>query len=286
MAKLSAGQAIRFAYGFTLSQLGTIIGLIWAPMLAIAVLNFLPYLLGDNRVSADQNAAAAGQAALRGLFFGFAALLLTACVYVAVMRQALGQRTGPAVFYFSIGSAELRVFAGVVLLSLFLGAIGLGTSLAGALAIAGGGAAGGGIAALVLLGGACLMLVLLTRLGFLLVPVATVENRIGFERGWQLTAGNFWRILSVIFVVTLPAAAILLGALAWLIGPELAKLMPLAAHMTPEVLSDRITAIMDKHVAELIGINLILAPFSIGLLMGAAAFAYKQLSARPAGEQY
>jgi len=276
--KLQAGAAIRFAYGFTLSQLGTIIGLIWAPMVAIAVLNFLPYLLGYNQVSPEQNPAAAGAAALQSLLFALAALLLSACVYVAVARQALGQRTGPAVFYFSLGGAEFRVFAAVLLLALIMLAMLLGTSLASGAAVKFGGAAGPALASLAALAGLCLMLVVLTRLGFLMVPIAVMEKKIGFERGWELTAGNFWRIAAVIFVVTLPASIVFLGAFGWLTGPELVKLLPLAGKLSQEVFADRLQTIMDKHIAEIIGINLILAPFSLGLLMGASAYGYKALT--------
>ena len=278
MRKLPVGDAIRFAYGFTLGQLGTIIGLIWAPMVAIAVLNFLPYALGYTHASPDQNPAAAGEAALESLFLALAALLLSACVYVAVARQALGQRTGPAVFYFSLGSAEFRVFAAIVLLSFVMLAMLLGMSLASGAALMFAGPAGPALALLLVLAGLCFMLVVLTRLGFLLVPIAVIENRIGFERGWQLTAGNFWRIASVIFVVTLPGAIVFLGAIGWLMGPELAKIVPLAGALSQEVFADRVQAIMDKHIAEVIGINLIVAPFSLGLLMGAAAYGYKALT--------
>ena len=38
------GQTISDAYGFTFTQLGTIIGLIWFPMVVSTLLNFLPQL--------------------------------------------------------------------------------------------------------------------------------------------------------------------------------------------------------------------------------------------------
>ena len=67
MNKLPIGQTVRFAYGFTLHELGTIIGLIWVPMVALAVVNFLPYALGDTMPSPDINPTAAGAIMLRGI---------------------------------------------------------------------------------------------------------------------------------------------------------------------------------------------------------------------------
>ena len=60
MNKLPVGEATRFAYAFTIRELGTIIGLIWIPMVALAIISFLPYALGDNMPSPDINPTAAG----------------------------------------------------------------------------------------------------------------------------------------------------------------------------------------------------------------------------------
>jgi len=60
MNKIPVGEAVRFAYEFTFRELGTIIGLIWVPMVALAVINFLPYALGDMTPSPDINPTAAG----------------------------------------------------------------------------------------------------------------------------------------------------------------------------------------------------------------------------------
>ncbi len=91
---------IRFAYGFAFGQLGTIIGLIWAPMVVIAGAA-LPALWGwaTRALSPDQNLAAFNAAQLRIVIFGLASLFFYACVCVSVTpagaRPAQGQRDLP-----------------------------------------------------------------------------------------------------------------------------------------------------------------------------------------------
>lgn len=282
MNKLVAGPTIRAAYAFAFGQIGTIIGLTWLPMVLMAVLRFLPYGLGDVDLSPERNPAAAGAAGLRGLLFALAGVLLYAMANVAVTRQALGLRKGPAVVHFALGVAELRVWAATLLLWAILGVLATGCALAmviaaGAAAAAGGQGAGAAVGAIVLLAGAALLLVALIRLSFLYVPVAVAENRVSFERAWTLTAGNFWRIAAVVFAVTLPVFVVVLAAVAVLMGPELVALASVADKLTPEILSERMQEIVTRHVSTMIGINLIAAPFSQGLTLGAAAEGYRVL---------
>lgn len=287
MNKLPIGETIRSAYEFTLGHLGTIIGLIWVPMVAIAVLQFLPYGLGDNTVMPDQNAAAAGAAALRSIAFTLLILLLYACVNVAVMRQALGLRKGPAMVYFTLGWTELRLAGAMLALGLIVTVLMIVLVVA-VIAVSTAGAAlankalTAALAGAVVLAGLCVILVSVVRLAFLIVPVTVVENKISFERGWLLTRGNFWRISAVMFAVTLPIVLITFIALLILMGGELSALFAAAQTMTPEDFLKRYRTIIDSHIPVILGINLIAAPFSLGLTLGAAAFGYKTLSATPA----
>ncbi len=287
MNRLSVGATVRAAYSFALGQLGTIIGLIWAPMVAIAVLRFLPYGIGDNHLSPEQNPQAAGAAALRSLVFMLISFLLYAMINVAVIRQALGLRKGSAIFHFALGRTEFRLWGATLILGAILATLAFGCIVAmigisGAVAAAGGEHAAALAGAAAMLAGACILLVALVRLSFLYVPITVVEERISFERGWLLTRGNFWRIAGVLFVVTLPIFAIVFTVFMVLMGPDLASLAPIADKLAPEVLAERVQAIVDRHIATIIGINLIVAPFSIGLLSGASAYAYRALSV-PAG---
>jgi hypothetical protein len=280
---LSVGPAIRFAFGFAFGQLGTIIGLIWAPMVAIAVLTFLPHALGEGgEALPEQGRAAVSAAMLRNLVFWATDVVLSSCVYVAVTRQALGLRSGPALFHFSVGLAELRVTAATMLLKLIALAMAIVIVLAmvaAALIAGASGIAAVAAAASVGIAGCLGLLYALTQLGFLLVPVTVAEQRISLERVWTLAGGNFWRITSVLFVVTLPPLLILLGAVVALTGRELWALTPILDKLTLEILTERIQTIFEAHIGTIIGLQLIMAPFTLGLFLGAAAHAYKELAA-------
>jgi hypothetical protein len=283
MNKLPVGETVRFAYGFTLRELGTIIGLIWVPMVALAVISFLPYAMGDASPPPDINPAAAGAIVLRGFAFSLVSILLSACVTVPVIRQAMGLRTGPAFIHFALGATELRLWGGYLLLIgitilLMLGLMLAVVAAAVAASVTASKALEAGVVALVILAGICAILYALIRLSFLLAPVVVSENRVSFERGWLLTAGNFWRVAGVLFVVTLPPALLFLGAFGSLIGPEMIALFHQANHMDRQTIADRMNAIMTSHVSIMIGIQLIIAPFSVGLTSAAAAHAYKVLA--------
>lgn len=289
MNKLPVRETIASAYRFTFGELGTIIGLIWLPMVAIAVLEFLPYGLGDANLSPDQDPNALGAAALRGIMFWLVSVLLYACVSVAVTRQALGVRKGTAIAHFNVGRTEFRVWGALLLLVAILLTLILGMVLAvittGAAAQAiGSVVAAGAVVTVVLLAGLCLLLVSMLRLGFLLVPIAVKEEKIGFERGWLLTRGNFWRIATVLFVVTLPTFAVLTVASSMLMGHDLDALARVASRLSVPAVLERYRIIVSSHAATLIGVNLIVAPFTFGLTFGAAAAAYKALTAAPSGD--
>ena len=137
----------------------------------------------------------------------------------------------------------------------------------------------GGVVTVVLVAGLCVLLVSLVRLGFLLVPITVAEEKISFERGWLLTQGNFWRIASVLFIVTLPTLIVLCIASFALMGRELDALGQVAQHLAPQAIMERYRMIVSAHAPELIGINLIVTPFTLGLTLGAAAAGYKALKA-------
>jgi hypothetical protein len=287
MNKLPVGETVRIAYRFTMRELGTIIGLIWIPMVAVAVINFLPYALGDNLQSPDVNAAAASAAALRGIVFWLISVLLSACIYVPVTRQALGLRTGPAFAHIAFGRAEFRLWGAYLIFVVILFVLMLGLILAALVAAFAANATGskplvGAVVSLVVLVGLCGLIYAMTRLVFLLAPVVVVEDKISFERAWSLTAGNFWRIVGVLFLVTLLPAIVFLGAFASLLGPDIVGLyhQAVAEHMNQQAIADRMQAIVDTHISLMLGIQLIIAPFSVGLTCAASAHAYKVLTGK------
>jgi hypothetical protein len=282
--KLPVGEAIRFAYHFTFGQLGTIIGLVWIPLVVIAVLQFLPYGMGDAALSREDNAAAFQSAQLRAILFMFVIMLMYACVFVSVTQQALGLRQGGAIYHFALGRTELRMWGSLLLLGAilfmllaaiglltFVGAVAAGKSVDPALA--------GPVQSAFLFIGACAFIYVAVRLGYLLVPATVVEKKLGFESSWKLSQGNFWRISLAAFVVTLPIAILVFAAQYALMGRELIAIMQPGVSL--ETFPARLELITARHAPELIGVNLIVAPFVYGLFLATAAFAYRTLSAPP-----
>lgn len=285
MNKIPVGETVRFAYEFTFRELGTIIGLIWVPMVALAVINFLPYALGDMTPPPDINPTAAGAIMLRGIGLSLVSVLLSACVNVPVVRQALGLRTGTAFVHIALGRAELRLWGAYLLFIAILMVLLLGFVLAvfgSALAASATGnkAVVGGVVLLAGFAGLCGFLYAITRLGFLLAPVVVAEDKVSFERNWSLTQGNFWRIAGVLFLVTLPTAVVFLSACFYLMGPEVVALLQQAPHMDQQTIANRMNAITTSHISVMLGIQLIIAPFSVGLTCAASSFAHKALTAK------
>ncbi len=206
--KIPVLDTIRYAYAFTFGHLGTIIGLIWLPMVIFAVAGYfvMSYYYGvvPEAVSGG-NPVALGQAGLVVMGWSLVSLMLSAIMYVAVTRQALGLRQGPAVVHFALGAPELRVFAGFIglfaLLLLFL--------LADAVVLAvikglGHSPVMTGVAGAVYLAGLLAIVYAAVRLSFLFIPAGVAEEKIGLAESWQLTRGNFWNIFAVGVAVFLP----------------------------------------------------------------------------------
>ena len=276
MNKLPVWSTIRFAYAFTIGDIGTIIGLIWLPTLLIGVLQFLPYEVGTRLSDASSSTAAA--ASFLNFLFLFATLLLYAMNAVAVLRQALGLRKGPASLYFSVGLGEWRMLGANVLCALILGALVLGY-FAGFLVVSSlfkSDAVGDGVMLAYAVIGGCLLVYIGLRLVFLVAPIVVTEDKVDFVRSWTLSSRNLLRILAVVAAVSLPLLAIQTVATILIGGPGLLAPLPADQHAMEAALNLRL-ALLDKHMPELIGLFLILAPFNFGLTFGAEAAAYRAL---------
>lgn len=272
--KLPVGRTIIDAYGFTFGQLGTTIGLIWFPMVLSTLLSFLPEVAGN--AAEPGSVAAAGTVAVEGLAVILLTLLMSAVMYTAVARQALGLRQGPAVFHFALGQPEFRVYGALLMLYFLIVLAALffveGQSIGGPAAL---------VARVVALPGAIFILYVVIRLGFLVVPAIVVESRIDFARVWALAAGNFWRIFLVLAAIAVPIWIIDMTSVFALMGKEVLAALPPPGTSDPKVIELHLTAIQDvfsRHLPELMGVSLILAPFTIGLFVSASASAYRALA--------
>ena len=279
MNRIPVWKTIRYAYTFAFGEIGTIIGLIWIPMVAIGILQFLPFVLGIEQPAAGENPATAGMAALLSLIFLFVTLGLNAMIYVVVTRQALGLRQGAATFHFAFGRPEWQMVSAMLLCAVLLGAMAVAFSATVALfALFLRPEANALIAtfvALYVLAGIGGLIYAAVRLGFLLWPVVVAEEKVDLGRGWALTAGNFWRAFAVILAVTAPVLVVNAISILMIGGPGLFASPPAGADFSA-AMTERI-AMLDSHMPALIGLGLILAPFSCGLMFGAAAGAYRAL---------
>ncbi len=277
MTKLSVAGAIRFAYGFAIEQIGAIIGLVWLPLVLLAILQFLPYAIGTAYPAGDPTQE--GGAAALNLAFSAAQLVLYAMNCVAVTRQALGLRQGSASVHFMLGWPELRMFAAIVIGGLILVAsvgtyVMIGTGLFASartvplLAI---------VAGIYAIAGLFFIAWFVLRLIFVLPPIVVVEERVDFLRAWTLSRGNFWRIVAVMLAVTIPPLLVQTAAIAIIAGPGIFAPLPANPDIIGIALQARV-ALLERHIATMIGLALVLAPFSLGLALGASSYAYRALA--------
>jgi hypothetical protein len=282
MNKLPVGKTISFAYGFTFSQLGSIIGLAWISLIAIGILQFLPYAAGGAAIAV--NPLQEGQRAIQNMGISILVLLLSAIIYVALTRLALGQKPGGAIAHFALGVPEFRTFGAIFLLGLAIVGISIGLGIL--IAIIGGtlGASHNEVAMAltilaVVVAVVCAIVYVGARLGFVLVPATVVEEHISLSRGWMLTQGNFWRIVAVLLAVTIPLFLLECIAVAVVMGPDLLSLVTAGPHGDPHALSAHMQEIIGRHAPLLIGLRLVFAPFQFGLAIGASVSGYRTLTA-------
>jgi hypothetical protein len=288
MNKIPAARTIAEAYRFTFAGLGNVIGLIWLPIVLLTVGRY--FVMADAAVGAgdptDLNVQ--GPIVVRGLAFDLVAAVLFAMMAVAITRDILKPVKRPSFLRFALGPVELRVAGGYiglfVLMFVFLLGLAMAIGAAGAAGAAMGAGAGktaaGILVGLLSLAGAGALIFVFVRLSFLLVPAAVFDGGFGLERSWQLTRGNFWRIMLIGLATVIPVAIVVMLAALAIIGPDL-----LDPHL--ELGSDQ--AAQARHMAEimriilahepmLLGLSFLAAPFSYGLTMSSAAFAYRALT--------
>lgn len=302
MNKIKVGETIAFAYRFTFGNIGTVIGLIWLPVIALCVMqfffmNYYTAAMGD--IVTDTNPAAIGPLVLVALGYFLVALFLLGLIGAAITRQALGLRTGPAILYFSIGTAELSLSlsylaAGLVVFVLYVGlfiAVALFGTIIGAIITASGVKLAPATAQLALVGGAaaayivvlCVLIYIIARLTFFLAPVAVAEGKIDLIRAWTLARRSFWRIFVVGLAIFVPIMLVAGLAQMAIVGPSYYShdVMPTAGTAASmRELVEQLRA-MSAHEPFLLGLTLLLAPFVYGLMFAAPAYAYKMLASSP-----
>ena len=267
---------IRDAYSFTLTHLGSVIGLIWIPMVLLTVMGFFSsqrYYNTTIEALASNNAEQIWSSLLMWLAYLIAALLLQAVMYAAVTQLALGMRSGSVWAHFAFGQAEWRMFRALMaftglIFPLFL----FGSALVNVVVLQ---AAPAAPAALLIFYG--LILAAIARFFVLLPALSATESVPVLRRAWMLTAGNFWRLLAVLLAIIIPLFifAILLMV------PVVQRLPPLPTGGSPQVQQLAMLTWLRQALPFLWGLLFLMWPLVMGLFAGASVSAWRALKDEP-----
>jgi len=238
-----------------------------------------------------------------------------ASISVGIVREALQLRSGQAYLQSPVGPPVWRLMANwllllvaffalyiVVLIAIVILAvvaavvIGVGASQGGATVTASQGSVVGSVwltivavVCLVGLGGAITYVVV--RFTFLITPVVVAEERIALFRSWEITRGNFWRLMTIGLGVWLPSFLAGFAYLNVVMGPD--WIPPLHFPINPQdmvtwsqhatVLSQRAIESSRRLWFVIYPAGLLFSVVSYGLSNGAMAFCYRAVVATKPG---
>lgn len=277
MARVPVVATIRDAYIFTAANLGGIIGLIWIPMVLATILGFFSFQRYYNAVieaMASGAAATLGPTMLMMVGYIIAALLLHAMMYVAVVQLALGTRSAPTWAHFAFGAEEWRMFRAFLafvglLLAFVIPILVIGTAATGTA-----GTPGPAMAGLVLLVYGVLIFTV-PRFLALLPALVVAESVPVLRRAWQLSTGNFWRLLAILAGIFIPIL-ILMGLLQVMLAGR-----PPAPSSTDQM---RLMAglLRARETLPIVsGLGFLISPLLIGLFSSASVSAWRALKNEP-----
>jgi hypothetical protein len=306
MHKIPVFETVAHAYGFAIGRFLRILGIVWAPLaVSIAVgLMAMPGFMG-NHIPIDDVEAIQRNALHITPFVWVFSLFIRAMIGVGVTELALGKRTGTTFVYFSLAApvwrligawllfllAMIVIYFGIVVLTLIISIAGAFAVKALALAKASEDFAFGIwiIICLALFFGA--LIYVMARLAFLIPPVVVNENKIDLARGWELTRGSFWRIFCIGFAIFVPLIVVQIVVVIAVYGAgflhQFAGMMHavLTQHATEEAMKQQMEAwslaVRARSVQVwpiMAGFALVFETFAYGLLYGASAFAYREVT--------
>ena len=297
MNKIPVAQTVAESYRFVFGGLGKVIGLIWLPVVILTVGGYfamVPYFSGMAGALESGDVSQQASPLLHVLAFDIVVIVLMAMISVAIAREILNPVRRPSFLRFALGPAEFRVVGGsialfflmiifvviLVIVGLVLGFVVHAILPAAGAAAGKGAAAGTGVLAGFI--GFCVLIYVMVRLGFLLVPAVAMEGGFGLERSWRLTKSNFWRIIAIAVLTLLPVAIVAVFIDLMILGPdflnphlELARDPAAQMRHSAEQMRQ-----MSAHLPLMMGIGFLLAPFTYGMTFAPAAFAYRALTAK------
>jgi hypothetical protein len=314
--KIPVGATIARAYGFAFGNFFTNFGAIWIPQLILLGSTFLllPHFMAMQAHMVHMTPPAPGhppdlnaaklvlQSNLRVLaaegpylLSWFAALFVSVTSMMAALsREALGLRKGSVLLAFPFGPTFLRLTAAYLLLAIIAIALYILTFIAGIVFGALIGLVAASVASSPFVVGIAVIVVIfayigamifvMTRLSYLVAPVAAAEKRISIGRSWTLTQGNFWRIVLIVLSVLLPLFAVEVAFIAWAFGTDFFRLPFGKTPAEIEAWSQHMRA-LNQALAERqqhywyvsYPAFLVLGVVTYGLFAGLSAFAYRAL---------
>lgn len=294
MNKIPVSQTVADSYRFTFGGLGRVIALIWLPIATMTIGGYFvtqSYNAGMAGSLESGDAALQGPLLLRMFAFELVDVVLLAVIGVAIAREILAPLKRPVFLRFSLGAAEFRVVGGfvglyllIIVFVVILFVVGLILGFVGnALGGAGGKQGAFAIGGLAFFFGFLALIYVFARLGFAMVPAAALEGGFGIERSWQLTKGNFWRIVLVTLATVLPVTIVWIAVQIMVVGPD--ALNPHFELLRDPAAMMRHQAVQMRQISAqlplLMGLNFVLAPFIYGMTFAPAAFAYRALTGKP-----
>lgn len=285
--RIPVGTVISQTFEFAFRRYFSLLGVLWLWMLLSLISSYFLLLPHLEDAAAGSSHFPHGLAVLAGEILQMAIIAVNS---VGVTKEALGLREGPRFVYLAVGTAELRVLGGMLLLGLVSFVVIFALGIGGGIVIAIVAAASGdrmamtraiGIATPILILGIFLLLLYLwIRLSSFQTAVAVREHRFGLWRSWELSRNNFWRLLAIVLVVWIPLVA-LEAVLVWFMtGPALMKVIAAAA-VGPEAMR----AAQSQLIASALSMSkygmlvfLPISPIIYALMISPGAFAYRALA--------
>lgn len=309
MNKIPVFETIAHAYGFAASQFFRILGIVWAPLaVSIAVgLMVTPGFWGNHIPVDDADAIQRHAMRLFPALFVFS-LFIRAMIGVGVTELALGKRTGATFVYFSLAAPVWRLIGAWLLFILVMILIYIGLIILTVVVAVVGGiivksvalSAAAHYAAIGLLALFCIVLFLgaliytMARLTFLIPPVVVAENKIDLARGWELTKGSFWRIFCIGMAIFIPLILIQIAVVVFVYGVDFLRQFTSIMHagLLKQISEAAMRNQMETWQAAvrvrglqvwpvMAAFSLLFETFAFGLLYGASAFAYREVTLQP-----
>jgi hypothetical protein len=292
--KIPFEQTIAGAYRFAFSNILSVFGIGWFPLALFAVgtgaavIGILPLFgglirEGTNQIDTARLGAVIGPIAGTCVLVLCAMIVAQAMVNVGMMRKALGQHPGPVFIFFSLGRQVWQLIGSYLLLMLLawgMIALAVGAITAVSLALQKfAPAAQIAVTVLLVIVAYIWGIYAIVRVSFFLPAVVVAENHISLRRAWHLGKGNFWRILGILIIVTVPPSIA--------VSTIMQSILPLLVAGPPVVLSPQGPTAAEAHafVERMMTVFVKAGPYmgaleflyvivASGLLAGAVAAAY------------